>query len=97
VRTRAVPQNAMKQRALRLLKQKKLYVAQPLTSYLRRQLLTRAGALLAWRGRRYEAQRDQALQQSFNIEQAHMASQSLQTTLQAVRRSLKNSVRYERG
>lgn len=45
--------NALKQKALRLLKQKKLY----------------------------EGQRDQLMQQSFNLEQANMAKETLENTV----------------
>ena len=34
---------------------------------------------------RYEGQRDQLMQQSFNMEQAHLTSQNLASTLQTVR------------
>jgi charged multivesicular body protein 5 len=46
-------QNAIKQKALRILKQKKLY----------------------------EGQRDQLMQQSFNLEQANMAKETLENTV----------------
>lgn len=46
-------QNAVKQKALRILKQKKLY----------------------------EGQRDQLMQQSFNLEQANMAKETLENTV----------------
>ena len=53
-KTRAGPGlNALKQKALRILKQKKLY----------------------------EGQRDQLMQQSFNLEQANMAKETLQNTV----------------
>lgn len=83
------PQEAAKQRALKVLKQKRMcVVATEQTCYHAPNLLARPAPsarhdiiILQTRARcRYEQQRDQVFQQQFNIEQTSFAVQSLKDT-----------------
>lgn len=75
-------QNTLKQRALKILKQKKMCV-------LRRRLWRRVAETKSSSGcrrrRRYENQRDVMMQQSFNMEQQNFGIQSLRDTVTTVR------------
>lgn len=67
-------QAAVQQKALRVLKQRKMCVhASPVKNLM-----------VSIRSRRYEAQRDQLQQQSYNMEQASMTTENLRNTMATV-------------
>ncbi|TPX68605.1 hypothetical protein SpCBS45565_g03007 [Spizellomyces sp. 'palustris'] len=70
--------NSVKQKAMRILKQKKLGCADLLVALAC--LVLRLASLLG----SYEGQRDQLMQQSFNMEQGNMALDNLKNTLVTV-------------